>query len=306
MPVHDDLGRRMKKYYEQISKTKLIRRTPVIIRIDGRSFHSFTKNFKRPFDDVLIKSMQQTMKYLCENIQGCVLGYHQSDEISIVLVDYQKLTSDAWFDYEVQKICSIVASMATMAFNKYFLDNVQDFGYDCCYDPDNDNYGDEVVPGRYEDWSQYERYLDALDNGAMFDARCFNIPKEEVTNYFYWRQQDAIRNSIQMVGQANFSHRELRRKPCIVIQKKLISEKGIDWTDFAIHLQRGSCCVKEKYFVPCENGNYVKYSEGCTDSYSDDETVMGVWRTRWIIDREIPIFKGEDRNYIDKLIYVGE
>lgn len=138
MPVHDDLGRRMKEYYERISKTKLIRRTPVIIRIDGRSFHSFTKNFKRPFDDVLIKSMQQTMKYLCENIQGCVLGYHQSDEISLVLVDYQKLTSDAWFDYEIQKICSIVASMATMAFNKYFSDNVQDFGYDCCYDPDND------------------------------------------------------------------------------------------------------------------------------------------------------------------------
>ena len=306
MPVHDDLGRRMKKYYEQISKTKLIRRTPVIIRIDGRSFHSFTKNFKRPFDDVLIKSMQQTMKYLCENIQGCVLGYHQSDEISLVLVDYQKLTSDAWFDYEVQKICSITASMATMAFNKYFLDNVQDFGYDCCYDPDNDNYGDEVVPGRYEDWSQYERYLDALDNGAMFDARCFNIPKEEVTNYFYWRQQDAIRNSIQMVGQANFSHRELRIKPCIIIQKKLISEKGIDWTDFAIHLQRGSCCVKEKYFVPCENGNYIKYSECCSDLYSDNETIMGVWKTRWVVDKEIPIFKGEDRNYIDKLIYVGE
>ena len=110
MPVHDDLGRRMKEYYEQIPKTKLMRRTPVIIRIDGKAFHSFTKGFKRPFDDVLIESMQKTMKYLCENIQGCVLGYHQSDEISLVLIDYQKLTSDAWFDYEVQKICSVAAN----------------------------------------------------------------------------------------------------------------------------------------------------------------------------------------------------
>ena len=76
MPVHDNLGRRMKEYYEQIPKTKLMRREPVVIRVDGRHFHSFTKNFKRPFDDVLISSMQQTMKYLCENIQGCVLGYH--------------------------------------------------------------------------------------------------------------------------------------------------------------------------------------------------------------------------------------
>ena len=125
MPVHDDLGRRMKEYYEQIPKTKLMRRCPVIIRIDGKAFHSFTKGFNRPFDDVLMEAMQETMKYLCENIQGCVLGYHQSDEISLVLVDYQKLNSDAWFDYEVQKICSIAASMATMAFNKYFSANVQ-------------------------------------------------------------------------------------------------------------------------------------------------------------------------------------
>lgn len=79
MPVHDDLGTRMKTFYEQISKTKLMRRTPVIIRIDGKAFHTFTRRFKRPFDDVLIKTMQETTKYLCENIQGYVLGYTQSD-----------------------------------------------------------------------------------------------------------------------------------------------------------------------------------------------------------------------------------
>lgn len=306
MSLHDDFGKRMKEY-EKVPQLKLIRRTPVIIRIDGKDFHSFTKGFQRPFDDILIKSMQQTMKYLCENIQGCVLGYHQSDEISLLLVDYKNINTSAWFDNKVQKICSVVASMTTIAFNNIFSDNIKDFGYDCCYDPDNGNLGDEVVAGREEDYERFINvYLKALRRGAMFDARCFNIPKEEVTNYFYWRQQDAIRNSIQMVGQANFSHRELRRKPCIIIQKKLISEKGIDWTDFAIHLQRGSCCVKEKYFVPCENGNYIKYSECCSDLYSDNETIMGVWKTRWVVDKEIPIFKGEDRNYIDKLIYVGE
>mgnify|MGYP005810594683 CR=1 FL=1 len=185
IPTHDELGCRMKEYYERISKTKLMRRTSVIIRIDGKAFHSFAKGFKRPFDDVLIESMQQTMKYLCENIQGCVLGYHQSDEITLFLIDYQRFTSDAWFDYEIQKMCSIVASMAAMTFNKYFSNNVQDFEYDCCYDPDNDKFGDEVVPGRYEDWSQYEKYLDAVDKSAMFDARCFNISKEEVTNCIY-------------------------------------------------------------------------------------------------------------------------
>lgn len=104
------LAKRMKKY-EVVPKNTLMRRTPVIIRVDGRAFHTFTKGFQKPFDDVLMRVMQDTMKYLCENIQGCVFGYTQSDEITLILIDYKKLNSEAWFDYEVQKMCSIVASM---------------------------------------------------------------------------------------------------------------------------------------------------------------------------------------------------
>ena len=278
MPIHDDLGRRMKEYYEQIPKTKLMRRTPVIIRIDGKAFHSFTKGFKRPFDNVLIESMQETMKYLCENIQGCVLGYHQSDEISLVLVDYHKLTSNAWFDYEVQKICSIAASMATVAFNKIFEQNCIEYS--------------QVVPNTELGRKVMDVYSKASEKGAMFDARCFNIPKEEVTNYIYWRQLDATRNSIQMVGQANFSHKELHGKSCNQIQDMLMVQKEINWNDFPIYQKRGSCCVKESYST--------------VDLSTYTGSVDAITRTRWIIDKEIPIFKGEDRNYIDKLIYVGE
>ena len=114
----------MKEFYEQVPKTQLVRRMPVMIRIDGKAFHTFTRGFQKPFDNILIKSMQETMKYLCENIQGCVFGYTQSDEITLVLVDYKKLTSSACFDYQVQKMCSISASMATMIFNKVFSNNV--------------------------------------------------------------------------------------------------------------------------------------------------------------------------------------
>ena len=278
MPIHDDLGRRMKEYYEQIPKTKLMRRTPVIIRIDGKAFHSFTKGFKRPFDNVLIESMQETMKYLCENIQGCVLGYHQSDEISLVLVDYHKLTSNAWFDYEVQKICSIAASMATVAFNKIFEQNCIEYS--------------QVVPNTELGRKVMDVYSKASEKGAMFDARCFNIPKEEVTNYIYWRQLDATRNSIQMVGQANFSHKELHGKSCNQIQDMLMTQKSVNWNDYPIYQKRGSCCLKERYST--------------VDLSTYTGSVDAMTRTRWIIDKEIPIFKGEDRNYIDKLIYVGE
>ena len=214
MPVHDDLGVRMKTFYEQIPKTKLMRRCPVAIRIDGKAFHTFTRGFQKPFDEVLIKSMQETMKYLCENIQGCVLGYTQSDEITLILVDYKKLTSSAWFDYEVQKICSIAASMATMAFNKAFRKNVNDWWF---------TPFSGITKEFQERVTLYKTYKNAIEKGAMFDCRCFNIPKEEVTNLVYWRQLDASRNSIQMVGQANFPHKELQNKSCNDIQDMLMT-----------------------------------------------------------------------------------
>lgn len=286
MSVKDDLGKRMKTFYEQVPKTKLMRRCPVAVRIDGKSFHTFTKNFQKPFDEVLIKTMQDTMKYLCENIQGCAFGYTQSDEITLILIDYKKLTSSAWFDYEVQKICSIAASMATMAFNKYFLKNYLDHiaNYNDTYHP---NFEDEKDR---EKWKNFvSAYTNASEKGAMFDARCFNIPKEEVANLLYWRQLDASRNSIQMVGQANFSHKELQNKTCSDIQDMLMTQKGINWNELPTHQKRGSCCIKTLESVS-----------------NNEENKNGTKRPHWIIDAEIPIFRGEGREYIDKLVYVGE
>ena len=275
MPVKDELGTRMKEFYEGVPKTRLVRRMPVAIRLDGKAFHTFTRGFEKPFDEVLGKSMRETMKYLCENIQGCVLGYTQSDEITLILVDYQNLNSCAWFDYEVQKMCSIAASMATMAFNKFFTKNVNYFEMTHEYDDTINEYCTTLV--------------NAAEKGAMFDARVFNIPKEEVCNLIYWRQLDATRNSIQMVGQANFSHKELQKKSCNMIQEMLFAKKGINWNDYPTYLKRGSCCIKtiiQNPNVDIKDGAYPK--------------------SVWMIDLDIPIFKGDGRQYIDKLIYIGE
>ena len=287
MPVHDDLGVRMKTFYEQIPKTKLMRRCPVAIRIGGKAFHTFTRGFQKPFDEVLIKSMQETMKYLCENIQGCVLGYTQSDEITLILVDYKKLTSSAWFDYEVQKICSIAASMATMAFNESFSKIYSKL------------YRDKIEHG--ENVDELVKTYAFKAGKAMFDARCFNIPKEEVTNLVYWRQLDASRNSIQMVGQANFSHKELQNKSCNDIQDMLMIQKGINWNDLPIYKKRGSCCVKTEENIT-ENNSVEKMKFG----EDRKKTIIDIERSHWIIDTDIPIFKGEGREYIDRLVFVGE
>ena len=271
----DSLGDRMKSY-ENISRTHLTRRVPVIIRIDGKAFHTFTRGMRKPFDPVLMSAMQQTMKYLCENIQGCVLGYTQSDEITLVLTDYATITTDAWFGYGVQKMCSIVASMATMAFNRYFHGEVMTFTFN-----NGENYELDS-----QEYNLCEVYRKAVKRGAMFDARVFTVPKEEVCNCLIWRQQDATRNSIESVGQAYFSHNQLHKKTCNMIQDMLHEEKGINWNNFPTDCKRGACCYR------------VERTVEMADPRNAGQ-IIPVTRRQWEIDREIPIFT-QNRDYVEK------
>lgn len=251
--------------YEAVAKGRLTRRTPIIIRLDGKAFHSFTRGFERPFDSLFRKTMNETMRSLCESIQGCVLGYTQSDEISLVLVDYQTLTSDAWFDNEIQKMCSIAASMATLAFNDLWRRNVELAG------SENPVYAKRI-------------------NTAMFDARVFNLPKEEVLNYLVYRQQDATRNSIQSAGQAYFSRKELLRKTNDVIQDMLFTQKGVNWNNYPAAYKRGVCCVRKLIETPVS----PKAPEGAKPGQ----------RPKWVLDMEIPIFN-RDPDYINKLVFLS-
>lgn len=275
----DCLGDRMKDY-ESRNQYFLQRRTPVCIRVDMRAGHTFTKGFARPFDEVFSNAMMKTMKYCAKNIGNCVFSYCQSDEITFILVDYEKLETEAWFNYRTDKLCSIAASMATMAFNRFFREEMDK---------------DPTIPGVRYNW-----YTVAINNGAMFDARCFNIPKEEVANLIYWRQLDATRNSIQMVGQANFSHGELQNKTCNDIQDMLITQKNINWNDFPTHQKRGSCCVRKIVDVTtkdtCEEQEWGEPIE---------KTIVTA-HYNWVIDTEIPIFKGEGREYINCCILYEE
>ena len=274
MSSKDSLGDRMKEY-ENVSRNYLTRHIPVIIRIDGKAFHSFTRGFNKPFDKIFIKTMQETMKYLCENIQGCVFGYCQSDEITLVLTDYKNVKTDAWFGYNIQKMASISASMATMFFTKNFVKNVKE-------------YEKEILKHNIflndEDDKYTATLKKAIEKGAMFDARCFSIPKEEVCNCLIWRQQDATRNSIEAVGRANFSQKELNGKSCNKIQDMLFTEKGINWNDFSTVEKCGTCCIKQPVVIR---------EEGAGD------LIARITRQKWVIDTEIPIFT-QNRYYIEE------
>lgn len=223
----DNLGDRMKDY-ENISRMHLTKKLPVIIRLDGKAFHTFTRGFNKPFDNVLMISMQETAKYLCANIMNCKMAYTQSDEISLLLVDYENRDSQPWFENNLQKMVSVSASMATLAFNKSFIETVKD------------NYGD------IENTLKCSHYTRKY-NTAMFDSRAFVLPQYEVCNYFIWRQQDATRNSIQMAAQSMFSHKQLHGMSCDQLLEKMWQEKNVNWNDYTVPQKRGSCIIKESF-----------------------------------------------------------
>lgn len=264
-----NLGERMKGY-ENVSRIYLTKRSPVIIRIDGRAFHTFTKGFKRPFDKNFSDIMVQTAKFLCENISGCKLAYVQSDEISLLLTDYDALQTQPWFENNLQKLVSVSASLATLIFNRLFDDM---YGlFDQCFG--------ETWKGSDSEWNYRKALQSAWKKGATFDARAFILPKEEVCNYFIWRQQDATRNSILMVAQANFSQKEIEGIKCDALQDKLFKERNINWNDLPIIEKRGCCVVRKEIMT-------------------NDNTM----RNAWVADYSIPVFT-QDKEYINRLVYL--
>jgi tRNA(His) 5'-end guanylyltransferase len=209
------LGDRMKAY-EHVEKKKLEAKTPVIIRLDGRAFHTFTKEFNKPFDETIIKAMKYTVQKLCEEVQNVKVAYSQSDEITLFLADYEGKNRQQWFNGDVQKIVSLAASIATYYFNDYMDKNHWI------------NFPDKRKP-------------------ATFDARVFNLPRHEVVNNFIWRQQDGIRNSISGLAQTHYTEKELNRKSTSQMLSMLLDKK-VDWDELPAYKKRGFCVTKE-YFI---------------------------------------------------------
>ena len=247
----DSLGDRMKANYEDAYRIKLPKRMPILIRLDGVAWHSLTKRLNKPIDGNLVSVMNDTAKYLCENIQGVQLAYLQSDEISLLICNYKDINSQSWFDGNLQKMVSVAASMASA----YFTAN---------------------------SWKIFR-----VSKIVTFDARAFVLPKEEVCNALLWRQQDATRNSIQMLARSLYSHKQCNNKSCSELQE-LIFKKGINWNDCPASQKRGRCIVKqttEKEAINAITGEVTK-----------------VMRSAWVVDDNIPIFS-QNRDYIDDHVF---
>lgn len=253
--MKDSLGDRMKKQYESRTKVKLMRRCPTIIRLDGKAFHTYTRGLNKPFDITLMDHMYLTAQYLCENIMGVKCAYVQSDEISLLLTDYRTTTTEAWFDYNIQKMCSVSASYATAKFNqlRWLV------------------YGDSQFPPKL----------------AQFDSRVFQIADhEEVVNYFIWRQKDAERNSLQSLAQSLYSHKELHGKKSNDLQE-LCFQKGQNWNNLSSYKKRGTF-VRKFYYLDQEEINPYGYT---VDEIEEESKLNKEnFKTLWKREEETPMF----------------
>lgn len=223
----------MRKSFEQESRTKsfLPKKVYAIIRLDGKAFHTFTKQFKRPFDESFIEMMNVTAQHLCQKISGVKLAYVQSDEISLILTDFDTQETQAWYDGNIQKIVSVSASIATAHFNQCLIGSILE----------RSNSDKEKII------DIYAHAADCLKGSiAYFDSRVFYVETyEEVIDYLCLRQKDAISNSISMVAQSLYSHKLLNNKSSEE-KKNMIKEKGLNWSSFPVGQQIGRIVLREQ------------------------------------------------------------
>ena len=263
MHMKDAMGDRMKTY-EAAAQHYLTRRTPVIIRCDSKAGHTFTKHLHKPYDKIFRTAMEEAMLRTAKEIQGCYFAYEQSDEVTFILQDYETLTTDAWFAYRTDKLCSITASYMTLYFNQEFKRIAENYIWAWTHD---------LVPQSMTLWEEEQKYHktlhDCIDKGLIFDARCFNIPKEEVVNVVLWRQKDSVRNSIQSMGHYYLSQKEMHGKTNDEVIE-MLAEKDINWHTTPTWYKNGVCCY-----------------------YEDGE---------WQIDYNMPLLLGEDRYYLERFV----
>lgn len=203
----DSLGDRMKNY-ENCFRFKLPKRIPKILRIDGKAFHTALRFAEKPYDQGVMTDMMAATSVLLHEIGGTArLAYIQSDEISILLNDALTIYTSAWFDNNLQKMCSVAAGIVSANFSHY-------------------KHLRDKATGRHM-------------ADATFDARIFLMPEDEIVNYFIWRQQDASRNSIQQYARNFFSHKECDNKNSGELQDMMMDKHNFNWNDAPVWTKRG-------------------------------------------------------------------
>lgn len=243
MLMEQTLGDRMKEY-EYVTRNKLTNKLPIVIRLDGKAFHSFTSGMDKPVDDIIARSMEMTTKALCEQVQGVIIGYTQSDEISLVLMNTSDKASQLWFNNNLSKIISVSASICTLEFNRVFMNEAYLYEAQNMFTESRRKYSSKIFQ-------------------ANFDSRAFTLPETEIVNYLIWRQRDCQKNSVSSAARALFSHKSLyglnRNK---MIEKMKNDKNYIFENEVPLFFRNGITFIKEEI----ERVGTDLYGKECTST----------------------------------------
>lgn len=223
------LGDRMKRYEMEEAGRSLMPNLPILARLDGRAFHTLTKGMERPYDRYFQLCMIGTMKYLVNEFQA-TLGYTQSDEITLYWENGDPF-AEMLFDGRLQKWHSILASACSVEFTMNFM------GY-------------------------FASRCQAKTPRVQFDCRVWQVPNAvEVYNNFVWREEDATRNSLQMAGQAYYTHKQLHKKNTADIHDMLMLGQGVNWNDFPASFKRGTYATRKWSEKPLSEAQLARIPE---------------------------------------------
>lgn len=259
-----------KSYFENASFSFLKRNMPMVIAVSGENYLEFIKDFQKPYDSIFILAMQNTLKHLCDAVPGCIFGYTEDFDLILVITPPENIENSSWFNYDTQKIVSLASSMTAMEFNKTFEKSAKSY----------------VLAGNNFDETKkinaMQGYVNAIDKGAIFSAKCFNLMADELYKYIYAKQKESINTAIKEMGRSYFKEEDLANKSSSDIQFMVFDKAGINFDDYPASFKHGSACIRN-------------YKNG--DSLFSELNPIGAW----VIDNKMPMMREVNRNYIDRL-----
>lgn len=260
-----------KSYYENTSFNFLKRNMPAVICISGEDYRKFTEKFQKPYDSIFLSSMQNTLAYLCEQVPGCIIGYTKEFDMTIIFDSPSNIETPSWYNYDTNKITTLTASMATLKFNKTFEKNAKSYVM-------SGNNFDET-----RKFTAMQGYVSAIESGALFTSKCFNIQTDQIAEYLFLQQKQTIDNAVQDMGLLYFKENELADKSSSDIQFMVFDKANVNFDSYPSEFKRGVACVK--------------------NTYRDGELISPLKEAgAWVIDKHMPLLKPGNRAYIEDVL----
>lgn len=260
-----------KSFYENISYNFLKRNETAAIIINGENYKEYSEKFQKPYDNIFISSMNKALIHMCSQIPTCLFGYTSCFDMAIFFSSPETFEQTSWFNYDTNRIATYASSVVTFEYNKVFEKTAKSY----------------VMSGKNFDetrkFTAMQGYVSAIDAGAFFTAKCFNIKKDQIIDYIYLLQKQTIQDAVHEMGRIYFNDNELAGKTSSEIQLMVFDKAGLNFDSYPDPFKHGSFCVR----------NFEHNGELIVPEAEEGE---------FVIDESSPLLKPDSKTYIEKIL----